>query len=161
LLIDRPLMRVRRLDQTYSQVAIDPGSGTNGVLLLDCLDNEGALIEDLFLIQRKANNVAIVNLYLSSSALSLGLTVTGGAADSFFLGRAEMPAASPVGQVVHFSLPRLLSPVPHASMIVPTEGPIPQFGGLRIERGMALWAAVDGVGPHPDAPNLGIQGGLY
>ncbi len=151
-------MRLRRLDQTYSQVAIDPGSGTNGVLLLDCLDNDGALIEDLFLVQRRVNNAAIVNLYLSSSALSLGLTVTGGAADSFFLGRLAMPANSPVGATVHFELPKLLAPVPHAAS---TASGVPQFGGLRIERGMALWAAVDGVGPHPDAPNLGVQGGFH
>jgi hypothetical protein len=57
-------------------------------------------------------------------------------------------------------LPLLLAPVPHANGAsnVMRE---PQFRGLRLERGWALWAACDGAGPHASAPNVGITGGFH
>lgn len=162
LLIDSPLCRIRRLDGTSSPVGtVDPGTGSNGVLLVDCTSNEGALIEHVWLIQRVANNQTAVNLYLSSSNLALGVTVTGGQADSFFLTQGQLGSNSPIGATGSFPLPLLLSPVPHAAVGVSAGYVIPQFRGLRLERGEALWAAADVVTPDPDAPSIGVQGGFY
>lgn len=159
LLMDRPLCRVRRLDQSSTIGSIDPGTGTNGVLLVDCLQNDGALLENIWLIQRVANDRTLVNLYLSTSNVSLGVTASGGQADSFFLARTQMPVQAEIGFGQDFRLPRLLAPVAHAG---PTGNPeVPQLRGLRVEKGFALWAACEGPGPHPNAPNIGVMGGLH
>jgi hypothetical protein len=160
LLIDRPLLRVRKLDQSSSTPTIDPGTGTTGVLLVDCTQNDGALIEHIWLIQRIANNRNFVNLYLSTSSVALGVTATGGQADSYFVAQDRVPLNATVGVLKTMELPLLLAPVPHAA---PGTGStlVPQFRGLRIEKGWALWASCDGTGPHPDAPNIGCQGGFY
>jgi hypothetical protein len=79
--------------------------------------------------------------------------------------------------MIEFTLPFLLAPIPHAgeSQPVPitrSAAPIgttptaaviqpPRYRGMRIPRGMALWAAVFNPGPDHDAPNIGVQGGWY
>jgi hypothetical protein len=112
------------------------------------------------LIQRIVNNRNFINLYLSTSSVALGVTATGGQADSYFVVQDRMPLNAAVGVLKTVELPLLLAPVPHAA---PGTGStlVPQFRGLRIEKGLALWAACDGTGPHPDAPNIGCQGGFY
>ena len=97
MLMDRPLGRIRRLDQTSSTATIDPGTGTNGVLLASCVQNDGALIESVFLIQRVDNDRTIINFYLSTSEVSLGVTSSGGQADSYFFTRALMPINAKIG----------------------------------------------------------------
>lgn len=159
LLMDRPYCRVLRLDGTSTVGSIDPGTGTNAVLLLDCTQNDGALVENIWLLQRFADDVTRVNLYLSTSNVSLGVTASGGQADSFFMGTAEMPINAEIGNTVDFRLPRVLAPVAHASASGNPE--VPQLRGLRVEKGYCLWAACDGPGPHPNAPNIGIMGGLH
>jgi hypothetical protein len=159
LLIDRPLMRVSSLQSTSSPLnTSDPGSGSQGTLLVDCTANEGALLEDIYLIQRVAGHQSIVNLYLSSSNVALAVTATGGAAESFLLTQIAQPLGLPVGATVSFILPGILAPVPHAAGMM--DG-VPQFNGLRIERGFALWAANDAPDTDADAPNIAVQGGFH
>jgi hypothetical protein len=164
LLGDRPLFRVRRLDLTSSPPdTVDPGTGSNGVLLVDCTANEGALIEDIYLVQRVGGDQTPVNLYLSNSSIALGVTVTGGAADAFFIAQTVMEEFAPAGTTSSFLLPTLLAPVPHAAVggYELAIGQAPQFSGLRVERGYALWAASDYPAASADAPNIAIQGMLY
>jgi hypothetical protein len=160
LLIDRPLLEVKRLDATTSPAGtVDPGTGSTGVLLVDCTSNDGAVLDSIWLIQRVASNQAAVNLYISSSGYSLGVTATGGSAQAFFLGRAAFAAAAAVGETMEFKLPKLLAPVPHAGANV-DNGP-PQYRGLYLRKGLALWAAVESATAVAAAPNIGCQGGYF
>ena len=160
LLIDRPLLEVKRLDATTSPAGtVDPGTGSTGVLLVDCTSNDGAVLDSIWLIQRVASNQAAVNLYISSSGYSLGVTATGGSAQAFFLGRAAFAGTAAVGETMEFKLPKLLAQVPHAGGNV-DNGP-PQYRGLYLRKGLALWAAVESVTAVAAAPNIGCQGGYF
>lgn len=162
LLMDRPLMVVRRLDQTTSPVStIDPGTSSNGTLLVDCTSGDGALIEDIWLIQRVDGNTTLVNLYLSTNALMLGSTTLDGSAGAWFIGQVGFAGGQPVGAVKNFVLPRLLAPVPHAGENNAVSDEMPQFRGLRLAKGLALWAAVESTSVVANAPSIAVQGGYY
>lgn len=160
LLIDRPLLVVTSLRETTSPASgTEPGTGSNGVLLVDCTANDGAMIDSLWLIQRVAGDTTGVNLYISSSGLSLGVTANGGAANAHFLGRFGFGAGEGVGATAEMALPKLLAPVPHAGSTA--AGEPPQFRGLHLQRGLALWAAVNSATAVASAPNIACQGGFY
>ncbi|MCE2835455.1 MAG: hypothetical protein LW834_00385 [Cyanobium sp. 49614_E6] len=161
LLIDRPLMVVTKLDNTTSPSgAVDPGTGSNGVLLVDCTSGDGAVIDSIWLIQRVASNQGAVNLYISSSAHSLGVTATGGAANAHFLGRLAFTGAVAVGETTEFKLPKILAPVPHAGSNDAGGNP-PQYRALYLQKGQALWAAVESTTAVAGAPNIACQGGYF
>ena len=161
LLIDAPLCRVVRLDQTSSPAgSADPGTGSNGVLVVDCTGNDGALIEEVAIIQRVAGNTAKGNLYFSTSNLALGVTTTGGQANSWFLARFGFASGPDPGERESLVLPRILAPVPHAGAN-DADGYPPVHRGLRIEKGLALWAAIENASPVANAPNLLVMGGFY
>jgi hypothetical protein len=162
LLIDRPLLKIARLDQTSSPAGStpDPGTGSNGVLLVDAISNDGALIEDIWLIQRVAGNTASVNLYLSSSNLALGASAGSGQADAWFLGRVGFSVGPDPGETISWTLPKLLAPVPFAGAN-DGDGNIPVHRGLRISAGLALWASVNNASPVANAPSIAVQGGWY
>jgi len=160
LLMDAPLMRVVRLDNTSMPAGIvDPGTATNGALIVDCTANDGALIESLWLIQRAANDTTEIRLFLSTSNLAMGVGLSGAPTDSQFLARAAFGESQPIGVTVEFALPKLLFPVVHASGNTGDE-PL-QFRGLRIEKGRALWAAANVPTPAFTVPQIGVQGGFY
>lgn len=176
LLVDRPLHAVARLDQTSQPAgSIDPGTGTNGVLLVDCTgSSDGAMIDSIFLIQRSSSDESIVNLFFSTSNAMLGTTTTGGQANAWFINTCKFAADTPAGQFIEFALPFVLSPVPHAGQnTVTNTSPLgsravgdtysdpPRFRSLLVPRGLALWAAVFSPAPNPDAPNIACQGGWY
>ncbi len=224
LLMDRPLLVIAKLDGTSTPPgSIDPGSGTNAKLLVDCTNNDGALIESIALVQRVNNGSAgaytfgaephsnprhgdrwmssitgrfytytddgnskqwlehgtsgsatseqggsksadepdsgqgarvDVNLYLSTSAMLVN-------ADAFFLARFGILADYPAGARTELPLWPLLAPIPHAGINDPYSGFLPQFRGLRISRGLALWAACDVQTPATGAPNIIVQGGFH
>lgn len=155
LLIDRPLLKIASLVGTLTPAgSVDPGSGTNGVLLVDCTSSDGALVETVQLVQRVAGNTTSVNLYLSTSALSIG-------ADASFLAQANIAGGGDPGTTASFVLPPLLAPVPHAGGNDAASDAIPQFSGLRIANGWALWAACNSATSVANAPNVLVQGGYY
>ena len=160
MLVDRPLMRVRGLDKTTTLAStVDPGTTSNGVLLVDCTKNDGACIDTIWLIQRVADNKVAVNLYLSSSAVALGTAYAGSQSESYYLGSMALADSSKIGATAAFKLPKLLSPVPHAGAST-SDTPL-QFTGLLVESGYALWAAVASATPQADAPLIALQGGFY
>lgn len=160
LLMDRPLLEIRRLDATsMPSTDVDPATGTSGVLLVDCTSNDGALIEAIWLIQRVAGNSIPVNLYLSTSNQLLGSITDGGSADSWFVGQARFEVGPDPGATQDFALPKLLAPVPHAGANTTTT-PV-QFTGLRLAGGQALWACVSSTSAVPGAPLIAAQGGFY
>jgi len=161
LLIDRPLLALSRLDNTTSPAGgVDPGTGSSGVLLADCTANDGAIIDTVWLIQRVDSNATAVNLYISTSAHGIGVTATGAAANAAFLLRFGFAAGAHVGETIEAKLPKLLAPVPHAG-VNSSDGLPPQFRGLYLQKGQALWAAVESPTLQLGAPNIGCQGGYF
>ena len=161
LLIDRPLMRVRSLEKTTTLGStVDPGTTSNGALLVDCTKNDGAFIDCIWLIQRVGNDATPVHLYLSSSAVALGTAYTGSQTEAYYLGSATMAASTAAGGTVEFKLPKVLSPVPHAGGAGTGDVPL-QFRGLYVENGYALWAAAASATPVANAPLIALQGGFY
>jgi hypothetical protein len=155
LLIDRPLLEIKRLDGTSTPAgSVDPASGTNAALLVDCTANDGALIEVVQLVQRVAGNTTSVNLYLSTNAGLLG-------ADAFFLAQFNLSGGGDPGATAVFPLPSLLAPVPHSGGNDAATDAIPQFSGLRLAKGWALWAACNSSTPVATAPNILVQGGYF
>jgi len=160
LLIDAPFMRVVRLDNTsMPSDIVDPGTATNGALVLDCTANDGALVETIWLIQRAAANVNEIRLFLSTSNLAMGVGLSGAPADSHYLASAQFAADQPVGATVEFALPPLLFPVAPGSANA-TATPH-RLRGLRVEKGKALWAAARVTTPSFVVPQIAIQGGFY
>ena len=160
LLEDRPLLEICRLDGTSTPAgSVDPGTGTSGTLLVDCTSNDGAVLHDIWLIQRKAGDTSPVNLYLSSSATVLGTITTGQQVESWFLGQFGFPVGGDPGSTLSFAMPRILAPVPHAGANVGSE--IPQFRGLLLRKGLALWASVNSATPVANAPLIAVQGGFF
>lgn len=146
--MDRPLLVIGSLSGTITPGgSIDPGSGSNGRLLVDCTTNDGALIETISLIARRDGIDVPVCLYLSRSAVLLN-------ADAFFMARFSMDAASVAGDSTLLPLWPLLAPVPAAGNNAALEG-------LRLARGFALWAACQSATAVADAPNILVQGGFY
>lgn len=166
LLVDRPLLEVVSLTgTTHAPGTTEPAAGTVGVLLVDCTSGDGACIDDIWLVQRRDNDVSSVLLFISTSGQSLGVTASGGAAAAAFLGKVAFASGAKAGATISWQPPKLLAPVPHAGGNVgyivngPTE--VPQFRGLLLPKGKALWAAVESATAVANAPNIGCQGGFY
>ena len=135
LLIDRPLHNSEVLDNritgTASTVLNGDLAGTNSaILLVDCTQNDGALIEEAYCVSRGKNggNGWIVNLYLSTQNDFLRQEA------ARFLG--SMTAGDTGARVVFANFPKTLAPVPN-------DGSTLAFSALFIPKGKALWAAVN------------------
>jgi hypothetical protein len=160
LLIDRPINRIIRLDNTSMPAnVVDPGTATNGALLLDCTANDGALLETIQLIQRAPNDTTEIRLFLSTSSLALGTGLGGAVADSQYLASLAFGPDQPVGAIVEFLLPKVLFPIPMAG--ASTDSVPLQYRALRIEKGRALWAAANNTTPSFSVPQIQIQGGFH
>ena len=145
LLVDHVLHKVVDLSQNFiSDITV---SGTNSAaLIVDSTSLDGAVIEDIYSISRKASAYTI-NLYLSSANDYLRPQ------EGVFIGTFD--SATTAATVTHWEeMPRVLAPVPHA-------GSEPYNKALYIPKGRALWAAVEGTSVDSEAPILGAQGGWY
>ena len=122
-------------------------SGTNSAaIIVDSTSLDGAIVEDIYAISRKAGAYTI-NLYLSSANDYLRPQ------EGVFIGTFE--SASTAATVTHWEeMPRCLAPVPQV-------GDNPYNKALYIPKGRALWAAVEGTSVDSEAPILGAQGGWY
>lgn len=145
LLVDHVLHKVVDLSQNFiSDIVV---TGTNSAaLIVDSTSLDGAVIEDIYAISRKASAYT-VNLYISSANDYLRPQ------EGVFIGAFDSPTT--VGQVAHWEdMPRCLAPVPQV-------GTNPYNQALYIPKGRALWAAVVGTSVDNEAPILGAQGGWY
>ena len=122
-------------------------SGTNSAeLIVDSTSLDGAIIEDIYAISRKASEFTI-NLYISTANDYLRPQ------QGVFIG--QFKSATTIAAVSHWEdMPRILAPMPQT-------GDVAQFKALYVPKGRALWAAFQGTGVDADAPVLGAQGGWY
>ena len=145
LLVDRVLHYAVDLSSSFiSDINV---SGTNSAeLIVDSTSLDGAIIEDIYAISRKASEFKI-NLYISTANDYLRPQ------QGVFIG--QFKSATTIGDVTHWEdMPRVLAPMPQT-------GSDSQFKALYVPKGRALWAAFEGTALDAAAPVLGAQGGWY
>jgi len=152
LLVDRVLHNVLASNLLTSGSATSLNiEGTNeSAVLVDGSSNDGAIVEDLYVISRTASSTQYkVLFYLSSSTDYLRPS------EAYYIGQVESSATG--GEVTSSAaLPRILAPMPHT-------GDESQFRALYIPKGRVLWCTLQSAGPlnTSDGPIIGAQGGYF
>ena len=171
LLIDRPLHNVFNL--TGQKTGDDSYwlSANSCQLIVDCSTNDGALIEDIYLVSKTATSHK-VSLFMGGSSIDL---IRENDPTTVFLGQFTTGDAN---EITHFGkMPLTLAPSPTSIAADVAPSPAPENGdgaqktlalyqALFIPRGRTLWAglAVDNLAPNLNnnsAPTLGVSGGYY
>ena len=164
LLIDRVFNEAVQTDglvsgnsnlSTGSAVSYDI-SGTNAAkVLVNCITNDGGIIEDLYCISRGAGKTAL--FYLSSASDYLRNE------QAVFIG--SITCTGTTGEFTNVSyLPRVLAPVPQQGNTTGLiDGSPLRNQALYIPTGKALWVTVWGqTGQNlTNCPIVGAQGGFY
>ena len=163
LLVDRPLHIVKDLTTRFVDVDvnIDPGAGNRGLLMLDCTQNDGAVIECVYTYSRTPQAPAtlgyLVNLYMCPNNVVMD------PASAFLVGNFVADAQE--GQRTVWTLaPEVNAPVARLGSEDDTFVQPTHFRALFIPKGQCLYAAVvkqTADDPCIYTPILGIQGGYY
>ena len=154
LLIDRVFHEVYEMGTPT--ILTSKVTGTNfAQLVLNCTTNDGAVIEDIYVIsQGQGDNSGVlydypINLYMSSEFDFLRDSAV-------FVG--QIVAASAANEWVHMTdMPYVLAPTAHV-------GSDARMKAFYLPKGKALWAArqtsnlADNIS---NAPILGLSGGFY
>jgi len=154
----QPLLVDRVLHNVLSSNLLTSGSGTSlniegtneSSVLVDASGNDGAVIEDLYVISRTGSGTQYKILFFLSSASDY-LRPN----DAMYIGQIESSATS--GEVTSSTtLPKILAPMPHTG----TES---QFRALYLPKGRVLWCTLQSSGPinSNDGPIVGAQGGYF
>jgi len=152
LLVDRVLHYAVQSNNLTSGSATSLNiEGTNeSAVLVDGTANDGAIVEDLYVISRTDSSTSYkVLLYLSTAIDYLRPS------DAIYIGQVE--SSTTQGEVTSSaSLPRILAPMPHT-------GDEAQFRALYIPKGRVLWCTLQSAGPvnTSDTPIVGVQGGFF
>ena len=125
--------------------------GTNeSAPLVDCTSNDGAIVEDLYVISRTATTTEYTALFYLSSSLDYLRP-----SEAVYVGK--ITSSTTPGVVTSADeMPNILAPVPRV-------GSEPQLKAVYVPKGKALWCTLQGgASPNsPDAPIIGAQGGFY
>ena len=161
LLIDRPL-HVQQTILNQKTGNTDYWLSNNSCTpFIDCTQNDGALIEDLYVISREATQHNI-SFFIANTIDFLREADTN---NVIFLTRIQSSATP--GEMVHADeLPYGVAPYPTVPLATANTRDAGQFKSLYIPRGKALWV---GRAVAADAANLsattgpvvGAQGGFY
>lgn len=161
LLIDRPLHQQVFLTNSITGNADFWLTNNACTVLVDCTNNDGALIEDIYAISRDAT-ARNVSMFLYNSVTNLRENDTPSIS---FVGRFATSATA--GDMVHFDdMPYVLAPGPSVSIGGANTRDSGQFKGLYIPKGYALWVGLAQVAATAqpaiaDAPVVGASGGYY
>jgi hypothetical protein len=140
---------------TGSSISYDITGSNASKVLVNCLTNDGGIVEDMYAISRGAIKKAL--FYLSSASDYLR------AEQAVFIGSIDVSAT--VGEFSGVaSLPRCLAPVPQQGNTTGlTAGSPLKNQALYIPTGKALWVTLWGISGQntTDCPIVGAQGGLY
>lgn len=163
LLVDRVLYETVRADREnlvsgIASPSIDLGGTNTSWPLVNCVSNDGALIEDLFVISRSAANTYKALFYISVAEDFLR------PAQSTYV--AEVTSTAVIGETTPVDkLPRILAPAPYVAVPSDATATRPdqplRNEALYIPRGKALWATIQGTTSADDGPIIGCQGGYY
>lgn len=179
----QPLMQDRVLheivDLTGSTIEqgsrVDVTGSNSAKLLLDCTQNDGAIIAEIYGIARATDTPYVVALYMStandflrnSQASYIGAWEVGGTIPDMAndpSGDTLLTSAAEGERVPFDEIPYVLSPVPgigseDSERVIGT-----QFRALYVPKGRTLWAAVNKQSPTDQAilaPLVGCQGGYF
>ena len=154
----QPLLVDRVFHKAVSAMSLASGSatsldieGTNqSAVLVDCSANDGAVVEDLYVIARTSTSTAYTALFYLSSAVDYLRPTEGvyvGKLTSSTTAAAKASAAD---------LPKVLAPLAHV-------GSDAQVRALYIPKGNVLWCTLQLAGSvnTTDTPIIAAQGGFY
>jgi hypothetical protein len=153
LLVDRPFHEGAIVNGSTASLTTDLGAaGVTGTLLLNCTNNDGALVEDVYAISRGTEHQ--INLYLSNYGDLLRPPNTQQNILTRYIG--TIAGSDTVDTVAHFEAPFVLAPVANV-------GTEPRLRALYVPKGTALWATIrrDTVIEITTGPLVGVQGGYY
>jgi hypothetical protein len=167
LLIDRVFNEAVQTDglvsgnsnlSTGAAISYDIAGTNSAKVLVNCITNDGGIVEDMYCISRGSDKKAL--FYLSSASDYLR------AEQAVFIG--SISASATTGEYTNVAaLPRVLAPVPQQGV---TSGMIELAGGnplknqaLYIPTGKALWVTIWGLAGQnvTNCPIVGAQGGFY
>lgn len=124
-------------------------TGTNeSAILVNCNANDGAIIEDLYVIARSTTAYTLL-FYLSNAIDFLRPT------EAVYVG--QLTSSTTKGtRTSSTDLPSILAPVAHV-------GSAAQLKAFYVPKGVNLWVSLLGTAPvnSDDSPVVGAQGGFY
>jgi hypothetical protein len=140
---------------TGSSINYDITGSNAGRVLVNCITNDGGIVEDMYAISRGAVKKAL--FYLSSASDYLR------AEQAVYIGSITTTAT--VGDYANVAaLPRILAPVPQQGNTTGlTDGSPLKNQALYIPTGKALWVTLWGQSGQntTNCPVVGAQGGFY
>jgi hypothetical protein len=150
LLIDRVFHSAIKANTLVSGHATNLDiTGTNeSAILVNCNANDGAIIEDLYVIARSTTSYTLL-FYLSTAIDFLRPT------EAVYIGKLASSTTKGV-RTSSTDLPNILAPVAQV-------GSDAQLNALYIPKGSNLWVSLQGTSPvnSDDSPVIGAQGGFY
>lgn len=154
----QPLLVDRVFHKAVSAMSLASGSatsldieGTNqSAVLVDCSANDGAVVEDLYVIARTSTSTAYTALFYLSSAVDY-LRPTEGV----YVGKLTSSTTA-AAKTSATDLPKVLAPLAHV-------GSDAQVRALYIPKGNVLWCTLQLAGSvnTTDTPIIAAQGGFY
>ena len=160
LLIDRPLFVQQNIISQRTGNADYWLTNNSCKLFIDCTQNDGALIEDLYVISRETTQHNI-SFFMTNTRDFLRENDV----DNVTFVTRIQSSATP-GEVVHAEkLPYGIAPYPSVPLAAAETRDAGQFKSLYIPKGRALWVgrattASDNLG-NGTGPVVGAQGGYY
>ena len=153
----QPLLVDRVFHNTVESNTLTSGSdtdlniiGTNeSAVLVDCSANDGAVVEDLYVISRSVDTAYTAVFYFSSASDYLRPT------EGIYLTKIESAATQ--GTITSSTeLPNVLAPLPNA-------GSNAQVKALYVPKGKVLWVSLKlaNAANATTTPIIGAQGGFY
>ena len=150
LLVDRPLHSVVKSNTltSGSSSSLDILGTNESSVLVDCTSNDGAIVEDLYVIARSA--VAYKAVFYISTAVDYLRP-----SEATYV--QQIDSSTTPGVITSSdALPKVLAPLPNA-------GSDSQVRALYIPKGSVLWCSLQLAGPanSDGTPIIGAQGGFY
>ena len=140
---------------TGSSIDYDITGSNSAKVLVNCLTNDGGIVEDMYAISRGAIKKAL--FYLSSASDYLR------AEQAVYIGSITTTAT--VGDYANVAaLPRILAPVPQQGNTAGLlDGNPLKNQALYVPTGKALWITIWGIAGQntTNCPIVGAQGGFY
>lgn len=163
LLVDRPLHSFATVGGAAALTTatnFNTPSGGGCVLLVDCLGNDGAVVDSISIIANEANTTASkVLIFLSIAASAASIT----AANTVCVANATI-SSSVAGERTNISLPPLCIPVPNLGADSSVSETDKKNTGLYVPSGATLFVGVSAALAAPSSAtrvHVFAQGGFF
>ena len=165
LLIDRPLHIQQNITSQKTGVADGDAnpywlSNNSCSLFIDCTQNDGALIEDLYVLSKSTTAYTLL-FFMTNTSDFLRESDTNNVT---YL--AGVTSSTTVGSIVHANnLPLGIAPYPTVALNDDNDRQSGQFQSLYVPKGKAVWVGRQASGTGnltiAQCPVVGAQGGFY